>query len=175
MFKLAKIILLRLPLWKNVRILLQSLTLLMSCKTLVLHLSIFIFELLSATCQLKTLEILFTKVRLKIFEPFLFKWSLPLLRWFGFIFFELSIRYIFLSWHNWDKIRLTSHLFAFNFELSVLRIILETLTSCWLFFNEVARSTISFAMTSEVWLELRSFVPKSNIKWFGVLLNGGFT
>ena len=62
MFKLAKIILLRLPLWKNVRILLQSLTLLMSCKTLVLHLSIFILELLSATCQLKTLEILFTKV-----------------------------------------------------------------------------------------------------------------
>ena len=140
-----------------------------------LHPSMFILELLLATRQLKTLEIWFTKVRLKIFEPFLFKWSLPLLRWFGSIFFEWSIRYIFYSWHNWDKIRLTSHLFAFNFELSILRIILKTLTSCWFFFNEVARSTISFAMTSEVWLEVRSFVPTCNIKWFGGLLNDGFT
>ena len=30
----------------------------------------------------------------------------------------------------------------------------ETITSCWLFFNEVARSTVLFAITSEVWLEL---------------------
>ena len=54
-------------------------TLLISFKTLVLRPSIFILELLLATRQLKTLEILFTKVQLKIFEPFLFKWSLLLL------------------------------------------------------------------------------------------------
>ena len=41
--------------------------------TLVLHPSIFALELLLATRQLKTLEISFTKVQLKIFEPFLFK------------------------------------------------------------------------------------------------------
>ena len=63
----------------------------MLCKTLVLHPSIFILELLSATYQLKSRETSFTKVRLKIFEPFLFKWSLPLLSWFGFIFFEWSV------------------------------------------------------------------------------------
>ena len=142
----------------------MTITLLMSSKTLVLHPSIFTLELLLATRQLKTLEISFTKVRLKIFEPFLFKWSLPLLRWFGFIFFEWSIRYIFLSWHNWDKIRLTLHLFAFNFELSVLRIILETLTSCWLFFNEVARSTISFSMTLKFdWYDLKSWQKHLNV------------
>ena len=156
MFKWAKISLLRLSLPKDFKVLLQSLTLLMSCKTLVLHPSMFILELLLATRQLKTLEIWFTKVRLKIFEPFLFKWSLPLLRWFGFIFFEWSIRYIFLSWHNWHKIRLTSHLFAFNFELSVLRIILETLTCYWLFFKEVAGS---FTMTSDVGIK----VIRSNV------------
>ena len=48
-------------------------TLLISFKTLVLRPSIFILELLLATRQLKTLEISFTKVQLKIFEPFLFK------------------------------------------------------------------------------------------------------
>ena len=92
LFKWAKISLLRLSLRKDFKVLLQSLTLLMSCKTLVLHLSIFILELLSTPRQLKTLEISFAKVRLKILELFLFKWSLPLLRWFGFIFFEWSMR-----------------------------------------------------------------------------------
>ena len=58
----------------------QSPTLLMSCNTLVLHPSIFILELLSANRQLKAIETSFTKVRLKIFEPFLFKSSLPLLK-----------------------------------------------------------------------------------------------
>ena len=92
LFKWAKISLLRLSLRKDFKVLLQSLTLLMSCKTLVLHFSIFILELLSTPRQLKTLEISFAKVRLKILELFLFKWSLPLLRWFGFIFFEWSMR-----------------------------------------------------------------------------------
>ena len=91
MFKWAKISLLRLSLRKDFKVLLQSLTLLMSCKTLALRPSIFILELLSATRQLKTLGISFTKVRLKIFESILFKWSLRLLRWFSFIFFEWSI------------------------------------------------------------------------------------
>ena len=60
----------RLSLRKDSKVLLQSLTLLMSCKTLVLHRSIFILESLSVTCQLK---ISLTKVLLKTFEPFLFK------------------------------------------------------------------------------------------------------
>ena len=53
--------------------LLQSPTLLMSCNKLVLHPSVFILELLSATGQLKILKISFTKVQHKILEPFLFK------------------------------------------------------------------------------------------------------
>ena len=53
--------------------LLQSPTLLMLCNKLVLHPSVFILELLSATGQLKILKISFTKVQLKILEPFLFK------------------------------------------------------------------------------------------------------
>ena len=77
-FKWAKISLLILSLRKGFKVLLQSPTLLMSCNALVLRPSIFILDLLSATRQLKTHEISFTKVRLKIFEPLLSKWSLPL-------------------------------------------------------------------------------------------------
>ena len=43
----------------------------MSCNTLVLHPPILILELLTATRQLKTLEISSTKLRFKIFDPFL--------------------------------------------------------------------------------------------------------
>ena len=65
--------LLILSLRKGFKVLLQSPTLLMSCNALVLRPSIFILKLLSATRLLKTHEMLFTKVRLKIFEPLLSK------------------------------------------------------------------------------------------------------
>ena len=64
---------LRLSLSREFKVLIQSPTLLMSCNTQVLHPSTFILELLSATRQLKSLEISFKKVRIKIFETFLFK------------------------------------------------------------------------------------------------------
>ena len=72
MFKRAKISLLRLSLRKERKGLLKSSTLLISCNTLVLHLSIYILKLLWAIRQLKILEISFTKVRFNIFEPFFF-------------------------------------------------------------------------------------------------------
>ena len=64
---------LRLSLRREFKVLIPSPTLLMSCNTEVLHPSTFILELLSATRQLKSLEISFKKMRIKIFETFLFK------------------------------------------------------------------------------------------------------
>ena len=79
LFRWPKINLLRLSLRKEFKVLLQSPTLLMLRTTLVSHPSIFILELLSAIRPLKTLKISFTKVWLKMFKPFWFRWSLPLL------------------------------------------------------------------------------------------------
>ena len=79
LFRWPKINLLRLSLRKEFKVLLQSPTLLMLRTTLVSHPSIFILELLSAIRPLKTLQISFRKVWLKMFKPFWFKWNLPLL------------------------------------------------------------------------------------------------
>ena len=65
----------RKDLWfmKVYKVLLQSLTSLILCNTLVLNPSVLTTVLLLLTHQLKILEISFAKLRLKIFEAFLFK------------------------------------------------------------------------------------------------------
>ena len=54
-------------------------------------------ELLPAHCHLKTFEICYRKVVLRIFAPLLFKWNLLLFRWFALTFLPWSRRKILFS------------------------------------------------------------------------------
>ena len=91
-----------------------------------LHSSNLTFEI-SFSCQLRTRDSCLINVSFNSLDPFLFKWSLPLFKWWDLNFFVLSIRYRFLSSQRCFKCELTSLPFWFKRELSVLITILETL------------------------------------------------
>ena len=101
--------------------------------SLKLHSSTLAFELPLSICQWRTLDISFTKLLLNILEPYLVKCNLPLLRCCALIFLELSIKKMFFSLLSSFKCKFTSIPFSFNFLSSVLKIIVETLTS-WISF-----------------------------------------
>ena len=87
------------------------------------------FELPLSIYQWRTLDISFTKLLLNILEPYLVKCNLPLLRCCALIFLELSIKEMFFSLLSSFKCKFTSIPFLFNLLSSVLKIIVETLTS----------------------------------------------
>ena len=97
-----------------------------------LHSSRLIFEI-SFSCQLRTRDSCLISVSFNSLDPFLFKWSLPLFKWWDLNFFVLSIRYRFLSSQRCFKCELTSLPFWFKRELSVLNTILEHLHHLILF------------------------------------------
>ena len=134
-----------------------------------LHFSRLKLEILFS-CQLRTWESHLISVSFYRLDPFLFKWSLPLFKWW---FFELSIRYRFLSLQNSFKCVLTSHLFWFKRQLSVLNMILESLTSFDSVFRHIARSTINSTSFDDS-SEFKSLVPTCTMKWSGSSLIGGF-
>ena len=66
--------------------------------SLKLHSSTLAFELPLSICQWRTLDISFTKLLLNIFELYLAKCNLPLLRCCALIFLEQSIKQMFFSY-----------------------------------------------------------------------------
>ena len=78
---------------------------------------------------------------------------------FGFIFFELSIKYKLLSLQISKNSVLTVSVFSLNSWQSVRTAIFEILTSWFSFFSEVARSTIDLALSYGDHSEFRLFVP----------------
>ena len=99
-FKCAKISLFMLWLRMFFSVVLQSLYILAESVSLDVHSPGTGCGLSLSGCQVKTLEILPTKLFDKIFEPFLFKCSLPLFRCWGLVLFELSITQMFFALHN---------------------------------------------------------------------------
>ena len=117
--------------------------------SLKLHSSILAFELPLSICQWRTIDILFTKLLLNIIEPYLVKFNLPLLRCCALIFLELSIKEMLFSLLSSFKCKFTSIPFSFNFLSSVLKIIVETLTSWISFLSLYARLVIDSAISIE--------------------------